>query len=179
MRSRQQSGMRRVTRVAMGGIAVAAMVLAAAVPLRAAADGAGTKVGPGQRFVGHVNGRGGVSAPVVIRMACAGPIQPGETGHPMGGQTVAVLLRGDERADVGHTGPQTTSIGAFFNAPPPGAARASSSWVDFTRYGTRPIPRSLTLPCSGMGYVYFVPLPTVGGGGSRSATVPVRYVGQP
>ena len=42
---------------------------------------------------------------------------------------------------------------------------------------TRPLPTSLTLPCSGTGTVWFTPIAVVPP--SRSATVPVRYVAKP
>ena len=53
--------------------------------------GAAVKVGPNQYFTGVINGRNGNTAtPIPIRMACFGPVKPGETGHPMSGQTLAV-----------------------------------------------------------------------------------------
>jgi hypothetical protein len=39
------------------------------------------------------------------------------------------------------------------------------------------LPTSLTLPCSGTGTVWFSPIPVVPP--SRSASVPVDFVGQP
>ncbi len=158
-------------------LGVILLSLAAATPVAARSSASGPRVGPGQHFGGRVNGSTGRQAPVVIRMACAGPIQPGQTGHPASGQTLELFLRGSSRADFGHTGPQTTSVGAFFNSLPPSATRASGSAVNFTRYGTKALPTAETLPCSGPGTVYFVPLPTVPGG--RDAAVPVSFVGQP
>ena len=46
---------------------------------------------PHQFFTGVINGRdGNTSIPIVIGMACFGPLHPGQTGHPLGGQTLAV-----------------------------------------------------------------------------------------
>lgn len=46
----------------------------------------------------------------------------------------------------------------------------------FTAYGiAKPIPTSLSLPCSGTGHVTFVPLPQ-SPPTSRSASVAVKYV---
>jgi hypothetical protein len=48
----------------------------------------------------------------------------------------------------------------------------------FTRYDRpQPLSTSLTLPCAGTGTVFFTPIPVIPP--SRSATVPVRFVGQP
>lgn len=140
------------------------------------------KVGPNQYFGGLVNGGNGITAPATIRMACFGPIRPGQRGHPMAGQTVEVF-----RPEVivlnhsGFTGKRATSIVAFFGPPPPAPAPATpaASTVTFKRYGVnKPIPTSLLLPCGGTGTVHFVPLPK-DPPKSHDATVRVAYVGQP
>jgi hypothetical protein len=139
-------------------------------------------VGPKQYFTGVINGKdGNTIVPIVIRMACFGPIKPGETGHPMKGQTVAVhqLFPPSPTGSLGYTG-NDAHIGAFFNAPPPASAgaRIATSTPIFTKYDRpQPLPTSITLPCGGTGTAYFVPIPVVPP--SRAATVPVRYVGQP
>jgi hypothetical protein len=135
---------------------------------------AAAPIRPHQHFVGLINGSTGTPQPATIRMACFGPIQPGQTGHPFGGQTVAVQ-RVAATANSGFTGDRTTSIGAFFGPPPPSGT--SASYVDFTTYGQKALPTSLTLPCSGSGKVSFVPLPV--DPTSRDFVVPVRFVGQP
>lgn len=137
--------------------------------------GDGSRVAPRQHFTAEVNGASGESHPAVIRMACFGPIRPGETGHPMGGQTVAVERVPPSTPGSGYTGDRANSIGAFFGAPPPGAA--NSSYVRFAEYGTKAIPTSLELPCSGSGKVSFVPLPSQPP--ARDVEVPVDFVGQP
>jgi hypothetical protein len=135
-------------------------------------------VGPNQYFTASVNGSNGYPQPVVIRMACFGPISLGQTGHPMAGQTVEVSLAGPNTTHTGFTGPSATSIGAFFGPPPP-LVSAGGGDVNFTDYGVaKPIPTSLNLPCGGRGQVTFVPLP-MSPPTSRPAVVPVYYVGQP
>jgi len=142
---------------------------------------AGT-VGPKQYFTGVINGKdGNTTTPITIVMACVGPIRPGQTGHPVAGQTLAVHQLFPPAATAGTLG-QTgndSQIGVFFNAPPPaGRIRPATGTPVFTRYDTpRPLPTSLTLPCQGTGTVWFTPIPVVPP--SQSATVPVRYVGQP
>lgn len=115
---------------------------------------------------------------MTILTTCVGPIHPGETGHPLGGQTVGVRLvpvPGSRTSSLGYTGNRGTSIGAFFGAPPP--SPSGSSYVSFTVYGTKPIPTSLVLPCAGRGQVTFVPLPLQPP--ARTIAVPVAFAGQP
>ena len=136
------------------------------------------KVGPNQYFDGFVNGQNGQSSPAVIRMACFGAIRPGQTGHPMAGQTVEVLR--PEVIVVGHTGftgPNANRIVAFFGPQP---SVGTDSTVTFKHYGiTKAIPTSLVLPCAGSGTVSFVPMPRTAASTSHPATVPVNYEGQP
>ena len=159
----------------MLGLALAAVV---AVGLQAGPAQA-SRVGPKQYFTGVINGKAGnTTTPITIKMACFGPIHPGQTGHPMGGQTLAVhQLFPPGSGALGYTG-KDSRIGVFFAAPPPGAARLAATPPTFTRYDKpQPLPTSLTLPCSGTGTVWFSPIPVVPP--SRSATVPVRYASQP
>jgi len=153
------------------------------------------KVGPNQYFNGLVNGQYGLGAPVSIQMACFGPLRPGETGHPMAGQTVEVLR--PVVIVVGHTGftgPLGNRIMAFFGPPPPlpvvtGPTPVSvtppttTGTVTFKHYGVvKAIPTSLVLPCSGTGHVFFVPMPftpPMSGSIPQPSVVPVSYVGQP
>lgn len=76
------------------GVRRAAMVLGLVVigvVIPALPAGAANTVGPDQFFTGVVNGvPGNTIVPITIRMACFGPIRPGQTGHPMAGQTLAV-----------------------------------------------------------------------------------------
>ena len=171
--------MEKFTRV-MGAFlgAVVLASVAAALPADAA-----TRVGPNQYFTGVINGTdGNTVTPITIRMACFGPVHPGQTGHPMGGQTLAVhqlFPPSSTAGSLGSTG-SDSEIGAFFNAPPPVAPGAGVTMGApiFTRYDRpRALPTSLTLPCYGTGVVWFTPIPVVPP--SRSATVPVQFVGLP
>ena len=137
-------------------------------------------VGPHQVFGGLVNGQSGYSSPATIRMACFGPIKPGQTGHPFSGQTVEVFRPEVIVGHFGYTGSSANSIVAFFGPPPPTSVTPpTTSTVTFRYYGVvKAIPTSLLLPCSGRGNVYFVPFP-MGQPTSTPAVVPVAYVGQP
>jgi hypothetical protein len=110
----------------------------------------------------------------VIRVVCKGPIGTNSTGHPRPGQTVAVSEAQVIARPDGNTGAHGHEIGVFFNAPPPSASGASGSLI-FYRYGTKRLPTSETLPCSGSGNVFFVPLP-MSPGTQKDDVVPVRYV---
>jgi hypothetical protein len=138
------------------------------------------RIRPNQAFGALVNGHDGVTAPAVIQMACFGPTFPGETGHPMAGQTVEVVRPVHRTTPSGFTGPDATTIVAFFGVLPPTpiVTPPSTGIVTFSRYGVaQAIPTSLVLPCAGTGNVNFVPLPLIPT--SRSAIVPVSFLGQP
>lgn len=169
--------MRGVRRV---GAVLVLIVLGGSVTVLPA--GAAVKVGPNQYFTGVINGHeGNTATPIPIQMACFGPVRRGETGHPMAGQTLAVQQLFPPSATAGSLGftGNDREIGVFFNGPPPitrnGAATATPI---FKRYDlSKPLPTELTLPCEGTGTVYFTPIPVVPP--SRTATVPVAFVGQP
>jgi hypothetical protein len=130
----------------------------------------GSVIGPNQLFAGFVNGS---HFSATVRMACFGAIRPGQTGHPMGGQTFSV----EREVDLpgGFTGTSANRIVAFF-APVP--TPVPNSGVILRRYGVlAPIPTSLTLPCSGRGVAEFAPEPATGK--ARPDQVPVTFVGQP
>ena len=144
--------------------------------------GASVRVGPNQFFTGVINGHlGNTTTPIPIRMACFGPVRPGETGHPMGGQTLAVHELFPPTATAGSLGftGSDHEIGVFFNVVPPVTARRSVTETPiFKRYDvSKPLPTSLTLPCGGSGTAYFTPIPVIPP--SRTASVPVEFVGQP
>jgi hypothetical protein len=164
----------------MVGVLSAALVVTVALGTGAGAAG---RVGPQQYFTGVINGTDGNTAnPITIRMACFGPLHPGQTGHPLGGQTLAVhqlFPPAPTPGSLGDTGDDSV-IDVFFHTPPPAAApaRASGHTPSFTRYDkVQRLPTSITLPCAGTGTVWFSPLPVVPP--SQSASVPVQYVGQP
>lgn len=155
-------------------LAVAAVT---AVGLQAAPAQA-RPVGPKQYFTGVINGTdGNTTTPITIKMACAGPHHPGQTGHPVAGQTLAIhQLFPPASGTLGYTG-NDSMIGVFFTAPPPAGAGPRTGIPVFTRYDRpKPLPTSLVLPCAGTGTVWFAPIPVVPP--SRAATAPVRYVRQ-
>jgi len=165
-------------RQATGAMGLVILATAAAA-LPAGATGG---VGPKQYFTGVINGKAGnTTTPITIRMACFGAVRPGQKGHPMKGQTLAVhqlFPPATAAGSLGQTG-KDSEIGVFFNAPPPAATRARSVGTPiFTRYDRpQPLSTALTLPCAGMGTVWFTPIPVVPP--SRSASAPLRFVGQP
>ena len=161
------------------------MMLAAALAAGASAVGAGfaaaqssvvqdpVPIGPNQPFLGSVNG---VSSNAVIRMACFGPVHPGETGHPMAGQTVEVRFS-SAQAGPGFTG-TARRIAAVLSYPTPVANPVATVLATFSSYYVpAPISTALTLPCYGSGRVTFSPLN--GGAKARAAVVKVSFVGQP
>ena len=169
--------MKSVRRV---GAALGLMILAGSLMVFPAT--AAVRVGPNQFFTGVINGHlGNTTTPIPIRMACFGPVRPGETGHPMSGQTLAVHELFPPTATAGSLGftGNDHEIGVFFNVVPPVAPRGSATRATiFKRYDvSRPLPTSLTLPCGGPGTVYFTPIPVIPP--SRTASVPVEFVGQP
>jgi hypothetical protein len=126
-------------------------------------------IGPNQHFVGLVNKK---STKAVIKMACPGPLSTVSTGHPLGGQTVAVEPPSTVAGTSGYTGTRGHLVVASFVTPTE-AIPITITGVTFTRYGSQPIPTSLSLPCSGSGDVLFMPEPP--STSARSATVSVTY----
>ncbi|TMB91665.1 MAG: hypothetical protein E6J45_04935 [Chloroflexi bacterium] len=154
-----------------------ALASAAVLPAEHGVSAGGSPpVKPRQHFTAGINGSPGVPNPATILMACFGPILPGQTGHPFGGQTIAVRKVTRKTPGAGYTGTRATSIGGFFGLPPP-AAPPASTFVSFIRYGQQEIPTSLVLPCAGPGQVTFIGLPL--DPSERDVAVPVVFVGQP
>jgi hypothetical protein len=167
-----------------GAASIGGMAIVSVLALAAASSAATPPSPPGhgpiqpnQQFGALINGNNGAAGPVTIKMACFGPIRPGQTGHPMSGQTLTVFRPEAIRGTFGNTGPRGHSIGAFFGPPPPSASPVASQSVLFHRYVTKALPSSLNLPCGGSGNVTFVPLPM--SPGEVSVSVPVNYSGQP
>jgi hypothetical protein len=157
-----------------------ALLTAVALPA-----GAASKIGPNQYFTGVINGMdGNTITPIPIQMACFGPLTPGETGHPLAGQALAVhqLFPPTVTGSLGKTGNDST-IDVFFGAPPPAPFRGANTkskttTVSFSHYDrTKAIPTSLRLPCGGTGTVWFVPVPVVPP--SQAQAVPVQFESQP
>jgi hypothetical protein len=74
----------------------------------------------------------------------------------------------------GYTGAFANRITAYLGIPP--TASGTGGIATFYYYGTpKPIPTTLTVPCSGSGYITFIPFPR-DPGVSRGFVVPVDYV---
>src|SRR5450631_1402292 len=114
--------------LALSAVAVSAAVMGPTA-LSAAGPGQG-RVGPNQVFAATVNGQSGVVTPAEIQMACFGPIRPGQTGHPLPGQTVEVFRPEAIVAATGFTGPNAKYIQAFFRVPPPPPAGPTAAGTD-------------------------------------------------
>jgi hypothetical protein len=162
--------------------ATGAVVLAVlAIGALAAPASATGKVASEQYFTGVINGTDGNTAtPITIKMACVGPLTPGQTGHPVRGQTLAVhqlFPPTPAPGSLGYTG-DGSEIGVFFHSPPPARSNARAPKTPtFVRYDRqRRLSTSLTLPCAGTGTVWFSPFPAVPP--SISASVPVQFVSQ-
>jgi hypothetical protein len=132
-----------------------------------------TPIQPNQFFNGLVNGSGGSA---VIKMACFGPIRPGQLGHPMAGQSVNVF--GPLQTGAGFTG-RATSIDATLSfSIPPSPTSVAVQLALFQFYNQpAPISTELEFPCGGMGQVVFDPVK--GGRSAKAAILSVSFVGQP
>ncbi|MEV4297170.1 hypothetical protein [Microbispora rosea] len=154
-------------------VPLAAAVLVAVIALPASAEVVDpAPIGPHQYFYGFVNGQTGHAT---IKMACFGPVFPGQTGHPIAGQTVEVrpAAISPSAASIGYTGGGGTSIAVDLGDPST-VARA----LALRYYGVKAeIPVTATLPCYGSGKVTFTPVPT--SWTARQATITVDFVGQP
>jgi hypothetical protein len=137
------------------------------------AAGAQAPIGPDQFFAGLVNGS---SEQAVIRMACFGPIRPGQTGHPFAGQTVSV--RGPLKSGPGFTG-RADEITATLVFPSPVASTgAVVHLASFHSYeAPAEISTAVSFPCAGRGTV--ISAPVRGGPKAQAAKVSVSFVGQP
>lgn len=137
-------------------------------------------IGPNEYFSGLVNGSTGVTSAAVIQTNCFGPVQPGQTGHPLAGQSVEVELAQppvSANGDIGFTG-NATSITAFLSWPFPASTTPTQLVAKFSDYYVKePIPVTLTVPCGGQGAVTFTPASSSTTG--RPATVVVTFLSQP
>jgi hypothetical protein len=159
---------RRPRRLPLYGTIAAALALAgaAALPTTASAAVDPGPIGPHQFFIGQVNG---AAANPVIRVVCPGPATPGQTGHPVSGQTVDVLpAASPTSSEVGYTGESADHVVVGFGTAVSGTP-ISLSWYAVAA----PIPTTLYLPCSGTGKVTFTPAPT--SSTAHPATVTVTY----
>jgi hypothetical protein len=162
------------TLVPVNGLRVAPIVAAFVLATTATAGATlGGAVGHRQAFVGRINGS---FDGATIDMACFGPVTPGQTGHPMAGQTLEVLSPLPPIVvgpiHPGNTGSSATTIVARLQGAP------HTVLARFTNYfRSKEIPTSADLPCAGTGVVRFVPRPR--SATSRAAWVTVSFVGQP
>jgi hypothetical protein len=161
-------------------LGLACMLLAIAPAVTAAAAPVTVPVGPNQFFGGLVNGSNGSTSPVPIRTNCLGPVTAGETGHPLAGQTVEVVLASPASSNIeGFTGSAAKSIVAdlIYTLTPTGPTFIEQV-ATFTSYNVaEPIPVTITVPCSGDGLMSFMPNP--GSPTAKPATVQVVFVSQP
>jgi hypothetical protein len=166
--------------LALAACAVAAApAVASGSPLAASRGAAGpvqdpVPIEPNEFFSGYVNGHPPGQA--IIYTDCFGPITPGETGHPLGDQTIEVEpANGTVSAvDLGYTGTEAHSIVA--NLGP--SAASNSIIADFTSYYVIDyIPTTITVPCSGSRFVSFTPLPA--SSTASSANLDVTFESQP
>jgi hypothetical protein len=157
-------------------VAVPLVALFAAVTLAGTANAVidPAPIGPNNFFTGDVNG---LSQNATIKTDCIGPIRPGQQGHPVGNQFVAVIPGVSSGADVsvGFTGSVGNEVTAFLAAP------SSTSPVTTGLIGTMhewvvhlAIPTSLVVPCDGSADVVFVPGPP--SSTAKSAIVHVTLV---
>lgn len=161
-------------------LGVTCLLLAIAPAVTAAASPVTIPVGPDQFFGGLVNGSNGAAGPVPIQTSCIGPVTPGETGHPLPGQTVEVVLTNATGSSIqGFTGSDAKSIIAdLIYSPTPTGPTFIEQVATFTSYYViEPIPVTITVPCGGDGVVSFMPNPT--SSTARPATVGVVFVSQP
>ena len=159
------------------GVTVGAIALLGSVATAAGQVHDPAPIGPNQSFVGLVNNR---SSKAIIEMACFGPSEPGEYGHPLAGQTLEVALS-----------PLTSAVPLAFT----GAAHEIDATyeisdtlevllAEFSSYYVQaPLSTSLSFPCSGTGVIPSPRLkaahvPAPGSRRSRSSPSP-RAVGPP
>ena len=105
-------------------------------------------------------------------MACFGLIQPGETGHPVSGQTLEVIPPPPVAYCPIHIG-YTGSLGTYVVVRQGGSKLACLT--DF--FQTLDIPTTAVFPCAGKGMIRFVAKPLASD--SVVGRVSVRFVGQP
>jgi len=154
--------MLRTTRLI--GSLIVATVAVGVIIAAASAQPSSTAIGPNQAFIGLVNGK---YPTAIVTVACPGPGRLGQTGHPVGNQTIGLTPAPSTATTTGFTGSRGKSIVTRFGGT------VTSKAVTFTTYGTQAIPTSLAVPCSGSGSVSLSPRPK--SKTARSASVMVTY----
>jgi hypothetical protein len=147
--------MMRNTRYRYASIAALALI-AATAPAASAVVQDPLPIAPNTYFTGQVNGAG---SDAIIKVVCPGPITPGETTHPLDGQSIEVeTLLPSASNEGGFTGSAAHSIDALLSTP---SGAAANPPVVFTSYfAPATIPTTWVVPCSGTGVITFIPLPT-------------------
>jgi hypothetical protein len=117
---------------------------------------AATPIGPGQHFIGIVNGvkadPASAAYPVVYTV-CPGPVGGARTGPVAGGQSVAVT---QVPSGGGYTG-WFSSVNVWFVQD---AAAGGPRQITLTSYDTKAaIPTTVRVPCDGTGQVEFSSCP--------------------
>ena len=158
-------------RLCLIAAATAMIVVGTALPATAGGVIDPAPIGPKTYFVGEVNN---MTGPATIQMACFGPSVPGQTGHPLAGQTVTALpVTTPTSTTTGYTGTAATAISVSLTSPVlSNLPIVLHDWVVSVA-----IPTTLILPCYGTGTATFTPVP--GSSTARPATVAITYVGQP
>lgn len=157
--------------IGAGGWAMVAAVALSATALgvtgaTAAVDPA--PIAPHQTFIGEVNG---AAVDAVVQVGCFGPVIPGQTGHPIAGQSVDVTpaVSVPVTGQPGYTGEAADHVVVDFGTP-----ASNSAATVLKAYGVKAeIPTGIELPCYGTGKVAFVPQPT--SPTARTAYVTVTY----
>lgn len=163
---------RRVVVPVLGAIAVVGL---AASTGNAVIDPA--PIGPNQFFTGDVNG---ASANGTITTDCVGPVVPGQTGHPVGNQYVAVNPGGasGSAVSVGFTGSLGNSVDVRLVLPiSPGPAQGIDLGVLHDYVVRLPIPTDITVPCNGPADVVFIPQPNSPTAKNADVRVTLRSIG--
>jgi len=157
---------------ALAFLTIGAVVLSTTAASASTAAGH-ARIGPNQIFVGRVNGSSGLDGHAQIRVACPGP-GTGGTTHPLPHQPLEVDPPAAVAGVHGDTGRYATAVDAYLGIPP--TTGAAGGIATFKHYGrAKSIPTTLTVPCSGSGYITFMPVPR-DPGTSRAFVVPVDYV---
>jgi hypothetical protein len=138
--------MQRISSTAALGLAL----IVGAVGVGSAPASARQPIGPGQHFVGLVNGSN--DDPIVYTV-CPGPASPDREGPVAGGQTMAVAR---VRTGTGYTGP-FSQIYAWFAPTESGSTPRQLKFTTYRR--PRDIPTSVRVPCDGNGTVVFSSCP--------------------
>lgn len=147
---------------------LASLVLTTATATAASAVQDPIPVRPDMYFTASVNG----SSPAVIKVACPGPVFPGETTHPVTGQSVeADAIVPPSTAPLGYTGSAATAIDVVLTAPTPVTANSAIVLTSF--FAPAAIPTTWTVPCSGTGTLSFIPSP--GSATAQTLTLSVTF----